>query len=137
MFAITKGHHDQPGAQTTTLWAGLRSESMKPKHLNNIVQPSKNQSSLIKNRPWKHYDSKQQSKCSGCPGKVTPSSIRQGEDNWEVDIENPGHKILTVVPETGITGNDIIKAVEEAGYKAEKRSIDGKSYRSEYGQRTG
>ncbi|HMX36470.1 MAG TPA: heavy metal transport/detoxification protein [Ferruginibacter sp.] len=59
-------------------------------------------------------------KCSGCLGKVTPFINKAaGEDNWEVDIENPD-KILTVVPETGITGNDIIKAVEEAGYKAEK-----------------
>ncbi len=59
-------------------------------------------------------------KCSGCLGKVTPFINKAaGEDNWEVDIENPD-KILTVVPETGITGNDIIKAVEEAGYKAIK-----------------
>ena len=59
-------------------------------------------------------------KCSGCLGKVTPFINKAaGEDNWEVDIENPDN-ILTVVPETGITGNDIIKAVEEAGYKAEK-----------------
>jgi copper chaperone len=59
-------------------------------------------------------------KCSGCLGKATPFLNKTaGEDNWQVDTENPD-KILTVVPGTVISENDIIKAVEEAGYKAER-----------------
>lgn len=61
-------------------------------------------------------------KCSGCVGKATPylNSVA-GEDNWEVDINNPD-KILTVIPDAGVTEVEIVKAVQEAGYKAEKIS---------------
>ena len=56
-------------------------------------------------------------KCSGCVAKVTPFlNDALGEDNWEVDYNNPS-KILTVVGE-----NDpgrVVHAVEKAGYKAE------------------
>ena len=56
-------------------------------------------------------------KCSGCVAKVTPFlNEALGEDNWEVDYNNPS-KILTVVGE-----NDkgrVVQAVEKAGYKAE------------------
>lgn len=59
-------------------------------------------------------------KCSGCIGKATPFlNETAGENNWEVNIQDPG-KILTVVPEKGISSEEIIKAVEAAGYKAEK-----------------
>ncbi|MBN8676218.1 MAG: heavy metal transport/detoxification protein [Chitinophagales bacterium] len=61
-------------------------------------------------------------KCSGCVGKVTPYlNNTVGEDNWEVDIQNPD-KILTVVKEKNITEHEVIKAVTMAGYKAEKVS---------------
>jgi copper chaperone len=39
-----------------------------------------------------------------------------GEDNWEVDYNNPS-KVLTVVGEND--KEKVIKAVEKAGYKAE------------------
>ena len=56
-------------------------------------------------------------KCSGCVAKVTPFlNEALGEDNWEVDYNNPS-KILTVVGEDDKT--KIIDAVEKAGYKAE------------------
>lgn len=56
-------------------------------------------------------------KCSGCVAKVTPFlNEALGEDNWEVDYNNPS-KILTVVGEEDQT--KIIQAVERAGYKAE------------------
>ncbi len=57
-------------------------------------------------------------KCSGCVAKVTPFlNEALGEDNWEVDYNNPS-KVLTVVGEQDQT--KVIKAVEKAGYKAEK-----------------
>ena len=57
--------------------------------------------------------------CGSCIAKVTPVLNQTfGENNWTVDIQNP-KKILTVS-----TGNaseeDVIKAVEKAGYKAEE-----------------
>jgi copper chaperone CopZ len=59
-------------------------------------------------------------KCSGCVAKVTPFlNEALGEDNWEVDYNNPS-KILTVVGEDDKT--KVIEAVERAGYKAESLS---------------
>lgn len=56
-------------------------------------------------------------KCSGCVAKVTPFlNEAVGEDNWEVDYNNPS-KVLTVVGEKD--KNKVIQAVEKAGYKAE------------------
>lgn len=56
-------------------------------------------------------------KCSGCVAKATPFlNEAVGEDNWEVDFNNPS-KILTVVGEKDQT--KIIQAVEKAGYKAD------------------
>lgn len=58
-------------------------------------------------------------KCSGCVGKATPYLNNVvGVDNWEVDVQNPD-KILTVIPEGAVEAEEIIKAVQEAGYKAE------------------
>jgi copper chaperone CopZ len=59
--------------------------------------------------------------CGGCVAKVTPVLNEvAGVDNWKVDILTP-RKILTVT-----TGNldeeEVIKAVEKSGYKAEKLS---------------
>lgn len=59
-------------------------------------------------------------KCSGCVAKVTPFLDEAlGEDNWEVDYNNPS-KILTVVGEND--KSKVIQAVEKAGYKAESLS---------------
>lgn len=58
-------------------------------------------------------------KCMGCVTNVTPFLNKvAGEDNWEVDIQNPD-KILQVEIEQDVTATDIIKAIQEAGYKAE------------------
>jgi copper chaperone len=57
-------------------------------------------------------------KCSGCLQKVTPHlNDAAGEDNWEVDIQNPS-KILTVIGETN--EEKIKEALQKAGFKAEK-----------------
>ena len=57
--------------------------------------------------------------CNGCIAKVTPSLNQvQGILKWNVDITKP-LKILTVEA-SGITGDDIIKIVNQAGYNAQK-----------------
>ncbi len=57
--------------------------------------------------------------CSSCIAKVTPVfNETLGENNWNVDTQNP-KKILTVTGEN-LDEHNIIKAVEKAGYKAEK-----------------
>jgi copper chaperone CopZ len=56
--------------------------------------------------------------CGSCIAKVTPVLNEViGENNWKVDILNP-KKTLSVT-NTDLAENDIIKAVEKAGYKAE------------------
>lgn len=56
--------------------------------------------------------------CSGCVAKVTPSlNETVGENNWEVDTQNP-NKILTVSG-TEVNKNEVIRAVQKAGFKAE------------------
>lgn len=58
-------------------------------------------------------------KCSGCVAKATPFLNQvAGEDNWEVDITNPD-KILRIEADNTIKAEDVIAAVEKAGYKAE------------------
>jgi copper chaperone len=57
-------------------------------------------------------------KCSGCVAGVTPSlNNTVGENNWKVDIQNPD-KILTVTTQ-GITSDEVMKAVKNAGFQAE------------------
>jgi copper chaperone len=57
-------------------------------------------------------------KCSGCLATVTPFlNEALGENNWEVDINNPS-KVLSVTGEED--QSKIVKAVEKAGFKAEK-----------------
>lgn len=57
--------------------------------------------------------------CSGCVEKVTPLLNETfGEANWKVDTTDP-KKILTVTAGDA-DEKDVIKAVEKAGYKAEK-----------------
>jgi copper chaperone CopZ len=59
--------------------------------------------------------------CGSCVAKVTPTlNETAGEANWKVDTQNP-KKILTVTTED-LSEEDVIKAVENAGYKAEKLS---------------
>jgi len=59
-------------------------------------------------------------KCSGCIAKSTPYlNEALGEDNWEVDVQNP-NKVLTVATDTPVDEKTVIEAVEKAGYKAEK-----------------
>jgi copper chaperone len=60
--------------------------------------------------------------CGSCIAKVTPVLNETfGENNWKVDTQNP-KKILTVTIENG-SANDVIKAVEKAGYKAEEIAV--------------
>jgi len=57
--------------------------------------------------------------CGSCVAKVTPSlNTTAGEANWKVDTLNP-KKILTVSTDK-LSEDEVIKAVEKAGYKAEK-----------------
>lgn len=59
-------------------------------------------------------------KCSGCVSKVTPFlNDAAGEENWEVNIQNPD-KILTIETDENVTAEKVIKAVQDAGYKAER-----------------
>ena len=59
--------------------------------------------------------------CGACIAKVTPLlNEKIGEQQWKVDITNP-KKLLTATTEN-LQEEDVIKAVEEAGYKAEKLS---------------
>ncbi|HZG23689.1 MAG TPA: heavy-metal-associated domain-containing protein [Chitinophagaceae bacterium] len=57
--------------------------------------------------------------CGACLAKVTPVlNETVGEENWKVDIQNP-KKVLTVT--TGkLNEEDVIEAVKNAGYKAER-----------------
>ena len=57
--------------------------------------------------------------CGSCIAKVTPSLDEVlGKSNWKVDIVNP-KKILSVTSDE-ISEKEVIKAVEKAGYKAER-----------------
>ncbi|RYY49916.1 MAG: heavy metal transport/detoxification protein [Chitinophagaceae bacterium] len=57
-------------------------------------------------------------KCTGCLAKVTPAlNETVGEDNWEVDLQDP-NKTLTVVADA--SENEVVAAIKEAGFEAEK-----------------
>lgn len=57
--------------------------------------------------------------CMGCVAKVTPELNQlTAIENWEVDIQNK-EKILTVAASSE-REEEIIKAVEKAGFKIEK-----------------
>jgi copper chaperone len=57
--------------------------------------------------------------CGSCVAKVTPVLNETiGEAHWKVDTQNP-KKILTVST-NDLSESEVIKAVEKAGYKAEK-----------------
>jgi len=58
-------------------------------------------------------------KCMGCMSKSTPYlNEAVGEDNWEVDIQDP-NKTLTVATNETVDPDLVIRAVESAGFKAE------------------
>ncbi|MBW0156326.1 MAG: hypothetical protein KXJ46_04370 [Candidatus Methylopumilus sp.] len=55
----------------------------------------------------------------GCVSKATPFLNEvAGEENWKVDVNNPD-KLLEVTINGGASAGDIVKAVQEAGFKAE------------------
>lgn len=57
--------------------------------------------------------------CGSCIAKVTPTLNQEiGAANWKVDTQNL-KKILTVTTDN-LNEGEVIKAVEKAGYKAEK-----------------
>ena len=57
--------------------------------------------------------------CGACIAKVTPTLNEElGDANWKVETQNP-KKILTVTTDK-LDESEVIKAVEKAGYKAEK-----------------
>ena len=59
--------------------------------------------------------------CGSCIAKVTPTLNEVvGENKWKVDTANP-NKILIVTNEN-LTEQEVINAVEKAGYKAEKNN---------------
>lgn len=61
--------------------------------------------------------------CGGCIAKVTPLlNEAEGVCHWEVDTTNSA-KVLTVQAE-GITEEEVIAIVNEAGFKAEALNIE-------------
>jgi len=61
--------------------------------------------------------------CGSCIAKVTPVLNETfGETNWKVDLKDP-KRMLTVSSDIA-TENDVIKAVEKAGYKAEELNVN-------------
>ena len=66
----------------------------------------------------KNFQFKTNINCSSCVATVTPFlNDAEGICHWEVDISNK-NKVLTVKPE-GITEQEIIEAVQKAGFKIE------------------
>jgi len=58
-------------------------------------------------------------KCSGCVATVTPGlNSAVGENNWQVDLQSPD-KVLTVQANDKDKASEVIKKLQEAGYKAE------------------
>lgn len=61
-------------------------------------------------------------KCSGCIATVTPFLNKTvGENNWQVDLQAP-EKVLTVNTDGTVNESEVIRSLQEAGYKAEKIS---------------
>ncbi|MDP4284646.1 MAG: heavy-metal-associated domain-containing protein [Bacteroidota bacterium] len=61
--------------------------------------------------------------CGSCIAKVTPILDETfGKDNWKVDLTD-SKRILTVTTDNA-TGNDVIKAVDKVGYKAEEQNVN-------------
>lgn len=61
-------------------------------------------------------------KCNGCIATVTPFLNKTvGENNWQVDLQAP-EKVLTVNTDGTVNESEVIRSLQEAGYKAEKIS---------------
>jgi copper chaperone len=59
-------------------------------------------------------------KCSGCVATVTPGLNQAvGANNWQVDLQSPD-RVLTVNTNDTDQEKDVIKKLQDAGYKAEK-----------------
>lgn len=59
-------------------------------------------------------------KCSGCVATVTPGlNEAVGANNWQVDLQSPD-KVLTVNTTDKEKEEEVIKKLQDAGYKAEK-----------------
>ena len=57
-------------------------------------------------------------KCTGCLTKVTPYlNVTVGESNWKVELESPQKNLIV---KSSTSANEIITAVKEAGFEAEK-----------------
>lgn len=57
--------------------------------------------------------------CMGCVAKVTPELDQVAAiENWEVDVRNKD-KVLTIETQS-LNQNEIVAAVEKAGFKIEK-----------------
>ena len=58
-------------------------------------------------------------KCSGCIAAVTPFLNKTvGENSWRVDVQDPD-KILKI-DRQDVPAEEVVRAVQGAGYKAEK-----------------
>ena len=69
----------------------------------------------------KTIDFKTNIMCGACIAKVTPTLNEVvGENNWKVDTQNP-NKVLSVTTKN-LDEAEVVTAVENAGYKAEKLS---------------
>ncbi len=59
-------------------------------------------------------------KCSGCVATVTPGlNEAVGANNWQVDLQS-ADKILTVNSTDKAKETEVIKKLQEVGYKAEE-----------------
>jgi copper chaperone CopZ len=73
----------------------------------------------IKQLDMKTIELKTNIMCSACIAKVTPTLNGViGENEWRVDTQN-SKKVLSVTSES-LSEEEIISAVEKAGYKAER-----------------
>lgn len=55
----------------------------------------------------------------GCVSKATPFLNEvAGKENWKVDVNNPD-KVLEVAINGDTSASDVVKAVQDAGFKAE------------------
>ena len=61
---------------------------------------------------------KTNAKCGGCTSKIDHTlNERAKESTWSFDLKDPD-RVLTIT--TDLPPEDVIKAVNEAGYKAEE-----------------
>ena len=59
-------------------------------------------------------------KCGGCIAAVTPYLNKLSDiEKWEVDTQSLD-KVLTIEGNSGLDSQQVVDALEDAGYKAEK-----------------